>query len=96
VALSDEPAAPARVIKQFTGDTRLELPGLKAAFVDGAVYSGDQIDALAALKSKDELLADIIGLLMAPITNVVGALQAPGANLIAILQTIQDEADAAA
>ena len=90
VALSEEPAAPARVIKKFTTDTRRELPGLKVAYVDGAVYPGDQIDVLASLKSKDELLSDIVGLLMAPMTNVVGALQAQGANLAAILQTIAE------
>lgn len=89
MALSDEPAAPARVIKKFASDNKLELPELKVAFIDGALYSGDQIDALAALKSKPELLADIIGLLMAPMTTVVGALQAPGANLAAILEAIQ-------
>lgn len=90
MALSEEPAAPARVIKKFTRDTKLALPELKVAFIDGAVYGGDQIDALAALKSKNELLADIIGLLMAPMTNIIGALQAPGANLAAILETLQE------
>ncbi len=93
MALSEEPAAPARVIKKFTEDTKLDLPGLKVAYIDGAIYGGDQIDALASLKSKDELLADVIGLLMAPITNVVGALQAPGANLAAILEAIQSTED---
>ena len=89
MALSDEPAAPARVIKDFTADTKLELPELKVAYIDGAIYGGDQIEALAALKSKNELLADVIGLLMAPMSNVIGALQAPGANLAAILEAIQ-------
>lgn len=89
MALSEEPAAPARVIKDYTQDTKLDLPALKAAYVDGAVYSGDQIDALAALKSKAELISDIIGLLLSPMTNVVGALQAPGSNLAAILEAIQ-------
>ncbi len=95
VALSAEPAAPARVIKDFTKDTKLELPELKAAFVDGAIFSADQIDALAALKSKDELIGDIIGLLLSPMTNVVGALQAPGSTLAAILQVLQEEQEEA-
>ena len=93
MALSEEPAAPARVIKKFTEDSRLELPELKVAYVDGAVYPGAQLDALASLKSKDELLGDIVGLLMAPITNVIGAMQAQGANLAAILQTIMEAED---
>lgn len=91
VAFSEEPAAPARVIKKFTSDTRLERPELKAAFVDGACYPGNQLDVLASLKSKEELIADIAGLLLAPITNVVGALQAQGQNLVGALKTIAEK-----
>jgi large subunit ribosomal protein L10 len=91
VAFSEEPAAPARVIKKFTSDKRLERPELKAAFVDGACYPGSQLDVLASLKSKEELIADIAGLLLAPITNVVGALQAQGQNLVGALKTIAEK-----
>ncbi|MFQ5570673.1 MAG: 50S ribosomal protein L10 [Rhodothermales bacterium] len=91
VAFSAEPAAPARVIKKFTDAAKLELPELKAAFVDGAVYESNQLEVLALLKSKDELIADIIGLLMAPITNVVGGLQAQGSNLVGAVQTIAEK-----
>ncbi len=93
IALSEEPAAPARVIKTFTQDTRQTLPELKVAYIDGDIYQADQLDVLASLKSKNELIGDIVGLLMAPITNVVGALQAPGSNLLAILQTISEKED---
>ncbi len=93
IALSEEPAAPARVIKDFTRDTKQELPELKVAYIDGDIYQADQLDVLASLKSKNELIGDIVGLLMAPITNVVGALQAPGSNLLAILQTISEQED---
>lgn len=88
VAFSEEPAAPARVIQSFTKDTRGELPALKVAYIDGAIYGADQLDVLAGLKSKNELIGDIVGLLMAPITNVIGALEAQGTTLVAILQTI--------
>jgi len=91
IALSEEPAAPAQVIKSFTRDTRQALPELKVAYIDGDIYQADQLDVLASLKSKNELIGDIVGLLMAPITNVVGALQAPGTNLLAILQTISEK-----
>jgi large subunit ribosomal protein L10 len=90
VALSEEPAAPARVIKKFLQDRNIELPELKAAYIHGSVYGRDSLDVLAALKSKDELLGDIIGLLLSPMTNVVGALQAQGQNLAAILQTLSE------
>lgn len=90
VAFSEEPAAPARVIKKFTEEKNLELPKLKAAFVDGAVYPSDALDVLASLKSKDELIGDIIGLLLSPITNVVGAIQSPGSTIVGALKTIAE------
>ncbi len=91
VAFSNEPAAPARVMKDFSKGPGEGLPSLKGAFVDGAVYGSDALEALAALKSKDELIADIIGLLMSPMTNVVGALQAQGGNLVGAIKTIAEK-----
>ena len=90
VAFSTEPAAPARVIKDFSKGPGAGLPSLKAAYVDGAIYGADSIDALAALKSKDELIGDIIGLLMSPMTNVVSSLQAQGSNLVGAIKTISE------
>ena len=92
VAFAEEPAAPARVMKKFLQDHQnLKLPELKAAYVDGAVYAGGTLDSLAALKSKQDLIGDIIGLLLSPMTNVVGGLQAQGSNLIGILKTISEK-----
>ena len=95
VAFTNEPAAPARVIKDYLKDNKdLELPEFKAAYVDGAVFDAGALDVLAALKSKDELVGDIIGLLLAPISNVVGALQAPGSNIVGALKTIAEKEEA--
>ncbi len=91
VAISDEPAAPARVIKKFIEEEGVALPRLKAAYIDGAVYGADALDTLAALKSKDELIADIVGLLLAPAQQVVGALQGPGQTLAACVQAIAEK-----
>ena len=91
VAFSEEPAAPARVIKTFTKDTKQDLPELKVAYIDGAIFEAGQLDVLAALKSKDELIGEIIGLLMSPISNLVGALQSPGSNLVGALKTIAEK-----
>ena len=93
VAFSQEPASPARVIKDFASGPGGGIPALKAAFVDGAVYGSDAINVLASLKSKDELIGDILGLLMAPMTNVVGGLQAQGSNLIGAIKTISEGGD---
>lgn len=95
VAFSNEPAAPARVIKKFLSDNAtLERPEVRAAFVDGAVYGSGSLDALASLKSKDEILGDVIGLLLSPMTNVVSALQAQGGNLVGALKTIAERGEA--
>lgn len=94
VALSVEPAAAARVIKKFTKSNNVELPELKAAFVDGAVYGSGSLDVLASLKSKEEIIGDIAGLLLAPITNVVGALTSVGGSLAGAIQTIAEKEEA--
>ena len=80
--------APAKLLKDFVkkGDT---LPALKAAYVEETVYLGaDQLDALASIKSKNELLADVIALLQSPAKNVVSALQSGGGKLHGILETL--------
>lgn len=81
---------PAKVIKDFrkAGDK----PQLKAAWIDAAVYVGDnQLETLASLKSKYELIGDIIGLLQSPAKNVIGALQSGGQKLSGILKTLEDK-----
>jgi large subunit ribosomal protein L10 len=91
VAFCEEPSAPARVIKNFVRDESVERPELKAAFVDGAFYAPGSLDVLASLKSKDELLGDVVGLLMAPITNIVGAIEAPGRTIAGAIKTLADK-----
>ena len=83
--------APAKLLKDFVkkGDT---LPALKAAYVEETVYLGaDQLDALAAIKSKNELIADVIALLQSPAKNVVSALTSGGSKLHGILETLSNK-----
>lgn len=69
------------LIKEFR--KKLPKPLVKGAYIDSAVYVGDdQLDALTKIKSKQELIGDVIGLLQSPIKNVVSALQS-GPNTIA-------------
>lgn len=80
--------APAKLLKDFVkkGDT---LPLLKGAYVEETVYLGaDQLDALAAIKSKHELIADVVALLQSPAKNVVSALQSGAGKLHGILETL--------
>jgi large subunit ribosomal protein L10 len=90
VAFTNDPASPAKVIKKFLEGRDKALPKFKGAYVDGAVFGEGQLDALASLKSRDELLADILGLLMAPITNVASALGAPGRKIAGVVKEIAE------
>ncbi len=94
LATSPEPSVVAKVFKQFHKESKGEKPGLKAALVDGSVFRTDQLDVLAALKSRDELLGEIITLLNSPMTNVVSGLQAAGSNLVGAIKAIAEKAEA--
>src|SRR6218665_1017339 len=68
--------APAKLIKEFRAKNKSEKPLLKGAFVEANIYLGDkELDALANIKSKNELIGEVIGLLQSPIQRVVSALQ---------------------
>lgn len=82
--------APAKVIKEFR--KKSDKPLLKGAYVEEAVYVGDdQLDALVNIKSREELIGDIIGLLQSPAKNVVSALQSGGGKLSGILKTLSEK-----
>ena len=89
--VEEELAAPAKVIKKLFEET--ERPKFKAAIIDGDYYGEDELETLAAMKSKSEVIGDIVGLLLAPVSNIVGALQAPGRNIAGALETIAEEGD---
>lgn len=89
--VEEELAAPAKVIKKLSEET--DKPKFKAALIDGDYYGEDELNTLAAMKSKSEVIGDIVGLLLAPVSNVVGALQAPGRNIAGAIETIAEEGD---
>ena len=68
------PSAPGKLIKKLLKEG-FQKPVVKGAFVQDCVYKGDCLDELAAIKTKEELIGDIIGLLQSPIRNVVSALE---------------------
>ena len=81
---------PAKLIKDFR--KKHKKPILKAAFVEEACYIGDeQLDYLTAIKSKDELVADIIALLQSPAKNVISSLQSAGQTLTGVLETLSNK-----
>ncbi|MCH2217812.1 MAG: 50S ribosomal protein L10 [Flavobacteriales bacterium] len=82
--------APAKVIKEFR--KKSDKPLLKGAYVEEAVYVGDdQLDALVNIKSREELIGDIVGLLQSPAKNVISALQSGGGKLAGILKTLSEK-----
>jgi large subunit ribosomal protein L10 len=90
VMFSDVPNLPAKVLKEFREDK--DKPVLKAAYIEAAVFVGDnQIEVLAKLKSKDELIGEIIGLLQSPARNVISALQSSGGKLAGIVKTLSEK-----
>jgi large subunit ribosomal protein L10 len=81
---------PAKVIKEFR--KIMEKPVLKAAFVEESIYIGDdQLEALSKIKSKDELLGDLLMLLQSPAKNLVSALASSGSKLAGALQTLSEK-----
>jgi large subunit ribosomal protein L10 len=81
--------APAKVIKDFR--KKSDRPILKGAYVEESVYVGDdQLDALVSIKSKEQLIGEIIGLLQSPAKNVISALQSGGQKLSGILTTLSE------
>lgn len=89
IMLTNEANVPGKMIKEFRKDH--EKPILKGAFVDGSFYIGDeQLNALATLKSKEELIGDIILLLQSPAKNVVSALQSGGTILAGVVKTLSE------
>ncbi len=81
---------PAKLIKEFRMEH--ERPVLKAAFVEESIYLGDeQLDMLSSLKSKDELIGDVLVLLQSPMTSLLSALQSGGNNLAGALTTLAEK-----
>lgn len=86
VMFSNVANAPAKLIKDKAKDG---IPGLKAAYAEESFYVGaDQLDALVAIKSKNEVIADVIALLQSPAKNVISALQSGGNTLHGVLKTL--------
>lgn len=72
---SENPKEPALIISSFRKDSKGEKPVMKAAFINGDVYMGDdKLKALTAIKTKNELIGDVIGLLQSPAKRVIAAL----------------------
>ncbi len=92
IMISETGNAPAKVIKEFR--KKQEKPVFKGAYVEESIYLGEEnLQALVDLKSKEEMIGEVITLLQSPAKNVISALQSGGNKLSGILQTLEDRAE---
>ncbi len=90
IMISETGNAPAKVIKEFR--KKSDKPLLKGAFIEEAIYVGDDyLETLVNIKSREELIGDIVGLLQSPAKNVVSALKSSGGKLAGILKTLSEK-----
>ena len=90
IMIAENGNAPAKIIKEFR--KKSDKPVLKGAYIHEAVFIGDnQLDALVALKSKDEVIGEIIGLLQSPAKNVISALKSGGNTIAGLVKTLSEK-----
>jgi large subunit ribosomal protein L10 len=92
VMFSNNANSPAKLIKTFAKGTKgTDVPKLKAAYVQESIYVGSEnLDLLIAIKSKNELIGDVIALLQSPAKNVISALQSGGQTIHGVLKTLAE------
>ncbi|WP_298367640.1 50S ribosomal protein L10 [uncultured Lutibacter sp.] len=90
--ISDTGNAPAKLIKDFQKKSKTNKPVLKGAYVEEAIFVGEnQLDALVSIKSKEEVIGEIITILQSPAKNVISALQSGGNKLSGIIKTLSEK-----
>lgn len=91
ILFTDTANLPAKVMKDYRKDG--DKPRLKAAYIDSAIFLGDdQLEALSKLKSKEELLGEVIGLLQSPAKNVISALKSGGSTIAGLVKALEERA----
>jgi len=90
IITAEKANAPARVIKEFR--KKADKPVLKGAWIQEDCYVGDeQLDILASIKSKEELIGDLVGLLQSPMKNILSALQSGGSTISGLVKTLSEK-----
>lgn len=90
----DDPAAPARVLKEFI-DPKLELPKLNFAVIEGEVFDAKSLNQLASMPSRMDLLSSIVGSINAPASGIVGAINAVMRDLSSVIEEVARSKEAA-
>jgi len=93
IMFSEVGNAPAKLIKDFR--KKHDKPLLKGAFIEEAIYTGEEnLEFLTSIKSKEELIGEIIGLLQSPAKNVVSGLKSGGSTIAGIIKTLSERSEA--
>ena len=91
IMYAEAPNAPAKLIKKYNKDGN-EKPLLKGAYVQECAFIGaDRLEELVHIKSREELIGDIVGLLQSPVRNVISALESAGGKLAGIVKTLSEK-----
>lgn len=91
----DDPAAPARVLKEFI-DPKVDIPKLSFAVIEGDLFEGSKLNELAAMPSRKEMIASIMGALNAPASGIVGAINAVMRDLASVIEEVAKSKEPAA
>lgn len=85
----EELGQPAKILKKFIADNK--KPSFKMAYIEGQIFESNQLDVLASMKSKTEIIGDIVGLLLSPVSNIVSALQSQGSNILGAIKQVAEK-----
>ncbi len=87
----ESPNLPAKLLKKYYKDEKIDLPAFKGAYIDSSFFIGEnQLDSLCKVKSKNELIGDLLGLLQSPTKNVISALQSGQNTITGVLTTLSE------
>lgn len=91
ILFSSNQKAPAKLIEDFRKDNSTEKPGFKGAWIDSSVFVGeDQLETLKKLKSREELIGEVVGLLQSPAKNVISALKSGGSTIAGLVKALEE------
>lgn len=90
IFVKDDFAEPAKVLTNVIKEIK-DKPKFRAAFIDGSVYGPESLEALTTIKTKKDVIGEIVGLLQSPMRNIVSALQAQGSTIAGAIQTIAEK-----
>lgn len=91
VLIDDDPVAPAKVLTDFAKEQAKELPAAKGGMLQGKVVAASELQRIATLPSRDQLLSELLGVMQAPLQQLVGVLEGPQRNLVGVVQNYADK-----